>query len=174
MSHQGFKSKEMWLCWPCGTQKDWRSQMTAKRRSEGGEPRPQKRTHTSTPTHSLMTHRVNLWELTQKILFLWYLTLCRLSKFTLYISPKYWRNCGHPCMLLHTLWSCPSISPFCLSIFNLLTQILGFTMALTPDLALLSLGIELIPTPLRTEEIHILLAAWLSLEELENCKKTLI
>lgn len=111
----------------------------------------------------MATRSVNLWELTQKILLRWYLTPYRIAKFVLHSSTLCWRNCGQVGTLYHTLWSCRVITQYWKAVFHLLKQILKIHINVSPDLALLSLNIETIPTESRTIATHILLSAKLVL-----------
>lgn len=109
------------------------------------------------------TRSVNLWKLHQKILLHWYLTPYRLSKFTPGLSSRCWRECGQLGTLPHILWLCPCIKNYWTDIFNLIGQVTGIKLGPSQGMALLLLGIDLIPTRMRTIVSHILLAARLTL-----------
>lgn len=99
-------------------------------------------------------------------------SLLYISNFASGVSPECWRQCGGLGTLMHRLWSCPHITSYCLNIFTLIEQILGFPISPSPDMALLSLEIDNIFPALRTVTSHIFLAARLCL--VHHWKKILL
>lgn len=85
---------------------------------------------------------IDHWDNTQKLLHRWYLAPLRISKMDPNTSPMCWRDCSSTGNLLHILWSCVVIRPFLDKGYNLFPKTTGYRCALTPSLALLSLGIE--------------------------------
>lgn len=118
------------------------------------------------------TSCTSLWEVTQKTLMRWYLTPHRLAKFNIHASHDCWRGCGQTGTLLHILWTCPHLQQLWLGVQNMLREVLHLPITLTPQLAILNLNIDELPTHLRQVTVHILLATKLLLTR--NWKSNII
>lgn len=64
-----------------------------------------------------------------------------------------------PNMLLHMWWSCPLFSNFWSDITDLMIELTGCHLTLSPELAILDISLVDIPYHFRTIAHHILLAA---------------
>lgn len=89
-------------------------------------------------------------ELMHKIHLIWYLTSKRLAHMSSTSSPMCWRQCGQVGSLLHMWWSCPGISPFWSVVSTLITDILGLPLTLSPELAILDMDLQAIPSHFKT------------------------
>lgn len=88
----------------------------------------------------------------------WYLTPQRLAKFQPHSSFKCWRDCDHVGTLLHILWNCPLLQHLWRGVEDMIHKVLHIPVLLTPQLSILNLSMDSIPTKLRLVTIHILLA----------------
>lgn len=109
------------------------------------------------------TANVELWMLMHKLFLNWYYTPQKLNKIFPESPSACWRNCGCLGTLLHVMWDCPVLSKFWDEIFTKINQITSSMLHKSPDMALLSLGIETIPKRERNLVTHILLAARLTI-----------
>lgn len=109
------------------------------------------------------TASVELWMLMHKLFLDWYYTPQKLNKIFPDVQPICWRNCGSLGTLLHIMWECPVIQQFWDDVFLKIRQITSLNLHKSPDMALLSLGIEKIPKQTRNLVTHILLAARLTI-----------
>lgn len=105
------------------------------------------------------TKSTNMREMQQKLTLRWYLTPYRISKIHMGASPLCWRLCGEVGTLFHTLWGCPHLHLLWSQIERLVSTIIGHRQVLTPDMALLSLGLQGIPQPYRVVVSNILLSS---------------
>lgn len=109
---------------------------------------------------------INHVELMRKIHLRWYLTPDRLVHMFPSSSRLCWRGCGRVGSLLHMWWSCPIISPFWLTVQNLIKEITGLRLTLAPELVVLDIDLFDLPRPLQIIVHHILLAARISIGRL--------
>lgn len=110
-----------------------------------------------------MTLSSNLWDLTYKLNLRWYIIHAQIHTFNQSSLPLCWRKFGMTGNLYYSLWLCNNIASFWNDIFKLITVVTGITIPPSPELALLSIGIENIPRNMQCITIHILLAARLSM-----------
>lgn len=87
----------------------------------------------------------------------------RLSKIVQDSSKYCWRNCNHIGNLFHVLWNCSRIVSFWESIARILSEITGLYKSLTPELALLNIGLDSYPNTVKTVIAHVLFAARVAL-----------
>lgn len=107
-------------------------------------------------SHSV-THCVNHWEMSQKIISQWYLTPYRLAKFSPENSSLCWRVCG----IIYTLplWDWKGLTSYSNKVLQLISQVTGVLTKPNPTLALLHLNIEYFPTQLCNISVIILVSA---------------
>lgn len=74
-----------------------------------------------------------------------------------------WRNCGLPGTSPHVWWYCPVITLFCKDVNTLLSQLTKSHVSLTPQIALLGLGLQAWHVQLHPMITHVLIAARLAL-----------
>lgn len=60
-------------------------------------------------------------------------------------------------------WSCPIISPLWIIVQALIVEITGLQLSLSPELAVLDMGLFDLPRPLQVTIHHVLLAARISI-----------
>lgn len=89
-----------------------------------------------------------LWELTQKITLRWYLTPAILASFNPQTSKLCWRCKSSKGDMLHTFWACPYIQTYWDNTFKLISTVTKRSVLPTPELAVLNLTIDDIPSPL--------------------------
>lgn len=99
----------------------------------------------------------------RKIHLRWYLTPVRLVHMSSSASRTCWRQCGQVGSLLHMWWSCPLLSNFWSQIADLIIELTGYHISLSPELAILDINLVDIPLCFRTIIHHILLAARISI-----------
>lgn len=108
---------------------------------------------------SKVSHLLTHWVQYLHLLHKWHLTLHRLSQ--LYpapaVSPLCWCNCGQEGTLAHTFWYCPMLRPFWRVVSEIIISMTGRKFTLTPELALLHIGITTLASSLRVVLIHLLL-----------------
>lgn len=109
------------------------------------------------------TRSSNLWELVHKISRRWYITRSLIHTFDPAMQPSCWRNCGEPGSLYHNLLQCNVVSTLWSEVFQLLSEVTGISIDLSPERALLSIGIESIPPGLQYITTHILLSTRLAI-----------
>lgn len=115
--------------------------------------------HKALPHIYLATKCTNLWELSHKVTQRWYLTPYRIAKFDPSTPSLCWRNCTQTGTLFHILWTCGRLAKFWSNIFAMFHQVTSLPIQFSPSLAILNLGIEDIPPPLRKFTTHLFLAA---------------
>lgn len=123
-------------------------------------------------SHFRYSHCVNHWELLLKILYRTYLTPVRLAQIYPDSSPNCWRDCGGRGCILHILWSCKEVRTFWKEVFSLINKVTGEAIIPSPQLALLNIGMHLIPNKYRSLITHILIAAKLTITSKWKSKET--
>lgn len=113
-----------------------------------------------------MSKCANHLELSRKIHLRWYLTPVRIAHMSPSASKSCWRTCGSTGTLLHMWWACPVVAPFWTEITTFIQTVSGLQINLTPVLAVLDLGLNDIPSPLRTVIHHIFIAARMTIARL--------
>lgn len=91
------------------------------------------------------------------------MTPYRLSKIFKDSTNRCWRLCDQIGNLHHVLWKCPQISLFWENIAILISELIGHYKPLTPELALLNIGLETYHVSIRTVIAHVLFTARVSL-----------
>lgn len=102
---------------------------------------------------------VEHWENFQKMYHSWYMTPYRMSKIFKDSMNKCWRLCNQIVNLYHVFWNCPHITPFWENVASLISEITGQYKTLTPELALLNIGLDSYQSIVRTVIAHVLFAA---------------
>lgn len=85
-----------------------------------------------------------LWQMTQKIAQRWYLTHSGIDIYNRETTFKCWRGCEQEGTLI--LWDCPYITKFWSDVFLTIANITGLSNSQIPDLAILTLAIDRIPS----------------------------
>lgn len=118
------------------------------------------------PTIYKATPWTALWEISQNIDQLSYLTPSTLVMFKGHTSSQCRRACCGMGTIFYILWECPQIYHFWKSIFCIISEVVGYSIPPSPTPAILNLNIEKIPHLLWKVVTHILLAARLSVTRL--------